>query len=521
MMDNLIQDKFFNQIPGHLYWYSKEGIMWGCNQEHAESFGFKSPQQMVGMDIYHWLAKTYKDTEYSDSLRKSNELVFRGKTLLYEETFNVHGKQKTFISRKLPLKNDQGEIIGLIGNSLDITEQKALEQTLSTEKKTKDMYLKNILTADLPVTFYWMDREGYILCCNEFQAKIFGLKSAAEFLGKRGVYYLGEINGWTKAACDAVRANDFEVMETGKTLAREEYFVIDGIEHTLLSHKGPLLDDENNTIGIFGFSVDITDRKLAEQLKLEKAEAEQREETMHLLAASIAHEMRTPLAAIDTGAASIAKYLPELMEGYKKAKEQGLDVPYITPSNLRLLDETVGNIRHEAREAFSVVDMLVFKSGLSGIETKNFKTCSIKECMEVALERYPFDEHERKLMHWKEDDFEFFGDITLVTHILFNLIKNALYYIAVASKGEITIWVEKNKHHNKLHFKDTGKGIEPNVLPRIFEAFYTTSSVGTGVGLAFSRLALQKMGATIECLSEEGKYTEFILTFPILTPAKK
>jgi signal transduction histidine kinase len=106
------------------------------------------------------------------------------------------------------------------------------------------------------------------------------------------------------------------------------------------------------------------------------------------------------------------------------------------------------------------------------------------------------------------------GDDILFTHVLFNLLKNALYYIRAASKGEISIWCEQNEKFNILHFKDTGLGMDKEVLEHIFERFFTRTRHGSGVGLAFCKLVMQSFGGDIICDSVKGEYTDFTLSFP-------
>ncbi|MCK4870315.1 MAG: HAMP domain-containing histidine kinase, partial [Gammaproteobacteria bacterium] len=142
--------------------------------------------------------------------------------------------------------------------------------------------------------------------------------------------------------------------------------------------------------------------------------------------------------------------------------------------------------------------------------------CSINDCISSALERYPFSTSaERELVHWEPtENFELLGRPLSVIHILFNLIKNALYFIAKAGKGDIKIWLEKSTKYNKLHFKDTGYGIASDILPGIFDQFSTTTTDGTGIGLTFCKVAMQNMHGSISCNSKEGEYTEFVLRFP-------
>ncbi len=104
-----------------------------------------------------------------------------------------------------------------------------------------------------------------------------------------------------------------------------------------------------------------------------------------------------------------------------------------------------------------------------------------------------------------------------MVHVLFNLLKNALFHIAKAGKGEIFIHLNQTPDSNELIFRDTSEGIPPDVLPHIFTHFYSWSAdtaIGAGIGLAFCRSVMSSFGGSINCESQLGEYTEFTLTFP-------
>lgn len=93
--------------------------------------------------------------------------------------------------------------------------------------------------------------------------------------------------------------------------------------------------------------------------------------------------------------------------------------------------------------------------------------------------------------------------------------KGNLIYLSLPGKGSIEIWLESTLSENIVHFKDTGLGIRPEHLPKIFEVFFTSgTNKGTGVGLAFCKMALQILGGQITCQSEWQHFTEFSLHFP-------
>jgi signal transduction histidine kinase len=250
---------------------------------------------------------------------------------------------------------------------------------------------------------------------------------------------------------------------------------------------------------------------------------ESRLQTIKLVSADMAHELRTPLRTIASNSGGLKKYLPALFDGYEKAKAANLDVLPIPTVHYRVLQHSLENIESEVHSAFTVINMLMVVAGMAKaqIDQEPIKTCSAKKCIETALERYPFDRKMKELVHWPAveselKDFNFICKELLIVHVLFNLFKNALYHIKKANKGEIFIWLESDGKNNFIHFKDTGPGIPEKVLSHIFEQFYSNTLHGSGIGLAFCKRAMKSMHGDIKCFSQEGEFTEFVLVFPFL-----
>ena len=246
--------------------------------------------------------------------------------------------------------------------------------------------------------------------------------------------------------------------------------------------------------------------------RLEKAKLQ----AVSAVGASIAHELRTPLATVSSGIKGIKMYLPNLIEAYQQARNLSLPIKEIPPNHYKNLLKALDNISTETHYASSIVNMLLIKINRTKISPSTFQTCSIAHCIELALNRYPFNsEKQRQLIYWHGDeDFLFQGTELLVVHVLFNLLKNALYFIEVAGKGEIHIWLERGAKINKLHFKDTATGIASCFMPRLFNRFFTTSHNGTGLGLAFCKMVMNGFNGEINCYSQYGVYTNFVLSFP-------
>ena len=237
---------------------------------------------------------------------------------------------------------------------------------------------------------------------------------------------------------------------------------------------------------------------------------------MSLISGSIAHELRTPLLGIKSGSVGIKRYLPILFEAYNLAKEAGLPVTKIRTAHYDSLQQALERIESETNNANTIIDMLLMNVGKQTISESMFEKNEMVDCVNEALRRYPFSSQDErnKLTFDESGDFIFYGSKLLIVHVLFNLIKNALHFIAKARKGTIHVWLSSDERYNRLHFKDTGKGIVSDALPRIFERFFSTTISGTGIGLSFCQLVIESFGGTISCGSVYGSYTEFILSLP-------
>jgi signal transduction histidine kinase len=113
------------------------------------------------------------------------------------------------------------------------------------------------------------------------------------------------------------------------------------------------------------------------------------------------------------------------------------------------------------------------------------------------------------------------ADPLLLQQALLNVLINAEHAIAGTGKpGRIEIATTTSEDGAVLitSIRDTGPGIPPDVLPRIFDPFYTTKATGTGLGLAVSYGIVQDHKGSVEVQSQPGRGTTFVLTFPAAPP---
>lgn len=244
----------------------------------------------------------------------------------------------------------------------------------------------------------------------------------------------------------------------------------------------------------------------------------ERLDAMFAVSRNVAHELRTPLLGIRSGVGGLRRYLPRLLQGYALAREHGLAVEPIRQTHLVSLEDVLDRMQRETSYSNAMIDMLLVNAGRHSLDPAEFQPTSMAECVSEALQRYPFrtDRERAGVRRLQGPDFHFQGIQLLAVHVIFNLLRNALHAVAEKGEGEVTIWTERDGEAGQLHVRDTGSGIAPSVLPHIYERFYSSRGAeqGAGIGLSFCKMVTESFGGSIDCRTEHGRFTEFVLSFP-------
>jgi two-component system phosphate regulon sensor histidine kinase PhoR len=220
--------------------------------------------------------------------------------------------------------------------------------------------------------------------------------------------------------------------------------------------------------------------------------------------ADISHEIKTPLAAI-LGASEILNQTTR-----KLTQEETKDFQSMIVSESSRLQRLI----HELTD--------LSKIGDQGFQTLLKSKVSLSDIFDEveAIYQIQLKEKELKFIHDIPKKINVFVDRDKFFRIFSNLLSNAIRY---TEKGNITITTEIKKQNLILYFSDSGQGIEPQNLDRIFDRFYRTDAArtrvggGTGLGLAITRAIVQAHQGTIEVTSKLGKGTTFTITIPHLT----
>ncbi|SIO95295.1 ATP-binding response regulator [Vibrio spartinae] len=216
------------------------------------------------------------------------------------------------------------------------------------------------------------------------------------------------------------------------------------------------------------------------------------------MAKSIAHEMRSPLAQVQLHLENLANFTTNmsLSTEIKNEIQRGIDA-----------------VQHGNQ----LIDIILREVNQTLNSQKNMAPFSITELLNLAIHDFAYESEEKKerVSISSDIDFKVYVNKTLFDFIIFNLIRNAIYYFDSSPQSRIEIELTSGLKDNQLHVTDYGPGIEPQIVHRIFDEFFTYQKKGgSGLGLSYCKRAMKLFGGDIQCQSVYGEYTRFTLTFP-------
>jgi len=128
-----------NLTPGNFYWKNDEGKYLGCNDNLIAIIGWNSPQQIIGKTLPEIIGEELA----KPLLKNDNEVIESNKEVVAEESFiNILGERSIYLARKMPMRDEEGNVIGMVGSSLDITDRKKMEEELIKAREEAETALK-------------------------------------------------------------------------------------------------------------------------------------------------------------------------------------------------------------------------------------------------------------------------------------------------------------------------------------------------------------------------------------------
>jgi len=227
-----------------------------------------------------------------------------------------------------------------------------------------------------------------------------------------------------------------------------------------------------------------------ERRSLEEKNARQIEQ----LSASIAHEIRNPITA--------AKSLVQQM-GEDPSSEDSVSYANVALEELDRVERSISHLLRFARD-----------------EEIRMSEVRLQDVIASATETFRDRVGRNGIRIDQEIDTEGLmrGDPEKLRRVIINLIGNALDALEEAKTADSRVVVSAGENlagtEVWLRVQDNGPGMEPAMLDRIFNPFFTSKSSGTGLGLALSKKVIDAHGGSIEATSKLGEGTEFLLTFP-------
>jgi C4-dicarboxylate-specific signal transduction histidine kinase len=274
--------------------------------------------------------------------------------------------------------------------------------------------------------------------------------------------------------------------------SEKEFFRKDGSRVPVL--LGSAIFDELQHHGI-GFVVDLTERKRVEA----ELAHENRVAIMGQLAASIAHEVNQPIAALLTNAATAARWLDRQQPNLEKGRPL---IDRITRDGKRAAD-IVSRIRDFSKKeparktSLEVNDAILEIIGLTHVESSK-QDVSLKMQLSEGLPRI-------------------FADRVQLQQVILNLILNAIEAASEIEDGprEVLISSATDADGVLIDVRDTGDGLPQANPDRVFEAFYTTKANGLGMGLSICRSIVEAHGGRLWAAPNEPCGAVFCVILPI------
>jgi two-component system CheB/CheR fusion protein len=391
------------------------------------------------------------------------------------------GAYRYFVARAAPVVAPGGQVREWIGHIVDVHDSKGAE----LELRRKEQQIRAIVERS-PVFVYLKDLDGkYLLAGRQCQA-VLGLESD-EVVGKTDHDLL------PPAIADRLRIAERRVIEGDDIVEDEIVLGSDGDARTFVVTRFPLRDERAAVYAVAGIFTDITERKRAAD------EAHQAVERRDRFLAMLSHELRTPLGAI-LNASNLLERLGTELGAHER------DIIRRQARHMAKLIEDLLDVGRITREQVSlekrILDLRSILQEVADTERLDAERFGLALTLDVPREPIP--------VH---------GDPVRLRQIFVNLISNCITY---TPSGRVVLRVRPGGPGVCVEVKDTGVGMSPEELSRVFEIFYQAPQTidrprgGLGVGLTLARQLARLHGGDVTAQSDgQGKGSTFTVTLPL------
>lgn len=505
-------ESILNTVPLSIFWKDKQSVFLGCNAAFARALGQSSPQDVVG--------KTDADlpipAETSQNYRADDQAVMATMEpkLRYVESLALNNGRTIWLeTSKLPLVDDTGQAVGVLGIFEDITERvQAVEQLRQSEERFSRLFRFS------PEAMALVDMADQRFAdANDAFQKLTGY-SLQELVGRSSIHM-----GFY--ADESRRSELYQILERD---GHVENFEFEGrrrdgqiLQCSITSHVMAIADKRY----LLALVRDMTEIKKMQEMMI------QTEKMISIggIAAGIAHEINNPLGIVLQAAQNmVQRTRPDFKKNLEVAAELGLDMELLRQyMQARKLDVFIEDIQAAAVRASAIIRHMLDFSRSS--ESKR-RVCDLPAIIDKAVTLASSDYDLKKSYDFKRIKItRDYADDLLVVHcteteieqVLLNLLRNSAQALATSeppvAEPLIVIRARNNDEFLRIEIEDNGPGMPPEVQRRVFEPFYTTKppGVGTGLGLSVSYFIVTKgHGGRMTVKSHPGAGTLFSIDLP-------
>lgn len=418
------------------------------------------------------------------ALREGRTLKLASHSLLTAKD----GTQRPISDSAALIRNDKGEVAGIVLIFRDITERRITERALA-----KSLCYADDIIATLREPFVVLDSDLRVKTANRSFYDSFHVSK--EETENRLVYDLGngqwDIPGLRKLLDEVLSRNqsihDYEVEHAFPTIGRK----------TMLLNARPFSPDSESPELILLAVEDVTaSRERAEEL----AQADRRKNEF---LAMLAHELRNPLAPIRNALQII--------------RLTGMDAQAVQSAS-EMMERQVGQM---GRLVDDLLDVSRISRGKVELRTERIElSSSIRHAVEAAHSLYG-DMNQELTVRLPPQPVYLKADPTRLAQVVGNLLNNACKF--TDRGGRISLTVEPEGEQAVIRVRDSGIGIAADQLPRIFDVFVQVDTAlersinGLGIGLTLVKNLVEMHGGTVEAHSDgTGKGSEFVVRLPLM-----
>ena len=509
-------------------------IVWVCQPDGKNIYFNQQWVDYTGLTLeesygHGWVKPFHPDDQQRAWDAWQNAVTHGAEYALEVRLRRADGAYTWWLVRGVPYQAADGTTLKWFGTCTDIQKLKEVETALrESEERFRsllDSQESNILVLDFDGIHHYVNQVGV--------ASIASSGTAKDILGKRlHDLYSPQVADWQ---LEQIR----QVMATGKGFSGDFQ---EGDHPVIWWHLNlqPIRNASGQVVQVMVNSLDITERKRIEnEIRLLNAELEERvrarthelreaqekllrQEKLAILgqlAGSVGHELRNPLGVINS-----AIYYLRLIQ----------------PEADRRVLEYLGMIESETHLADKIINDLLDFSRSAAVD---LEPVAVSQLVEQTLKRFPLPENIQVSLSLPADLPKALVDPRQLTQVLGNLVLNAGQ--AMPQGGQLVISAEQRKAKREpgaggceprvesagqpvgteptpplsqdwlvISVRDTGGGIPPENLGKLFEPLFTTKPKGIGLGLAVSKKLVEANGGKIEVQSEFGQGSVFNLYLP-------